>query len=142
MPLLWHYNTRRFKFDYDGLEWMVQIWKGNYLIANGAEVGLYNREPGKIGTYYDCAKDDRMIPMSMQLYAGDELLVEQEEQLHWWINGFRINGVHYPVSSLTLFFTFEMPNEEILNAFCKAIDKNIRKDVNYKVDGLKVIVAW
>lgn len=142
MPLLWNYNTRRFKFDYDGLEWMVQIWKGNYLIANGAEVGLYNREPDKFGTFYNCAENDRMIPMSMQLYAGDKLIVEQEEQMHWWINGFRINGVHYPISSLTLFFTFEMPDEEMLNAFCKAIDKNFRKDVKYKVNGLKIIVAW
>ncbi len=142
MPLLWNYNTRRFKFDYDGLEWMVQIWKGNYLIANGAEVGLYNRTADKFGTFYNCAEDDRMIPMSMQLYAGDKLIVNQEEQLHWWINGFRINGVHYPVSSLTLFFTLEMPDEEMLNAFCNSIDKNYRKDVKYMVDGLKVTVAW
>lgn len=142
MPLLWHYNTRRFKFDYDGLEWMVQIWKGNYLIANGAEVGLYNRESGSFGTFYNSAQNDQMIPMSMQLYAGDKLIVNQEEQLHWWINGFEISGVHYPVSSLSLFFTFEMPDEEILNAFCESIDKNYRKDVKYMVDGLKVTVAW
>ncbi len=142
MPLLWNYNTRRFRFEYDGLEWMVQIWKGNYLIANGAEVGLYNRPPEKFGSYYDSATNDQMIPMLMQLYAGDELIVEQEEQMHWWINGFRINGVHYPASSLTLVFTLTMPDEEMLSAFCEAIEKNFRKDVNYMVDGLKVSVAW
>lgn len=142
MPLLWNYNTRRFKFEYDGLEWMLQIWKGNYLIANGAEVGLYNREPGRFGTYYNSATNEQMIPMSMQLYAGDELIVNQEEQLHWWINGFRINGVHYPVSSLTLVFTLSMPDEDMLNAFCEAVEKNFRKDVKYMVDGLKVSVAW
>ncbi|MBR4858415.1 MAG: hypothetical protein IKU08_04445 [Clostridia bacterium] len=58
------------------------------------------------------------------------------------IYGFEISGVHYPVSSLTLFFTFEMPDEEMLNAFCKSIDKNYRKDVKYMVDGLKVTVTW
>lgn len=142
MPLLWNYNTRRFKFDYNGLEWMVQVWKGNYLIANGSEVGLYNRQPGSFGTFYNTATDDQMIPMSMKLYAGDELIVEQEEQLHWWINGFRINGVHYPVSSLTLAFTLTMPDEEMLNAFCDAVDNNFRKDVKYRVDGLKVTVVW
>ena len=140
MPLLWNYNTRRFKFDYNGLEWMIQIWKGNYLIANGAEVGLYNRDESSFGTFYNCATDEQMIPMSMQLYAGDELIVNQEEQLHWWINGFNINGVHYPVSSLTLAFTITMPDEEMLNAFCESVEK--KKDVQYKVDGLKVTVVW
>ncbi len=142
MPLLWNYNTRRFKFEYNGLDWMVQIWKGNYLIANGAEVGLYNRAPDKIGTFYESASDEQMIPMSMQLYAGDELLVNQEEQLHWWINGFRISGVHYPISSMTLAFTFTMPDEEMLFAFCEAINRNYRQDVKYMVDGLKVVVVW
>lgn len=142
MPLLWNYNTRRFKFDYNGLDWMVQIWKGNYLIANGAEVGLYNKASDTFGTFYECATDEQMIPMSMQLYAGDELIVNQEEQLHWWINGFRINGVHYPISSMTLIFTLTMPDEEMLQAFCESIDNNYRHDVNYMTDGLKVTVAW
>lgn len=123
---------------------MVQIRKGNYLIANGAEVGLYNRTPEKFGSFYECAKNEQMIPMSMKLYAGDQLIVEQEEQLHWWINGFRINGVHYPISSLTLVFTLQMPNDEMLKAFCDSIDKNYYYYyyVNYIVDGLKVVVAW
>ncbi|MBR3620269.1 MAG: DUF4474 domain-containing protein, partial [Clostridia bacterium] len=32
------YHTRRFKFFYEGKEWMIQVWKGMYVAANGAEV--------------------------------------------------------------------------------------------------------
>lgn len=136
------YNTRRIKFDYDGMEWMVQIWKGNYLVSNGAEVGIYTREPGSIGTYYDCATDEQMMDMSMKLYHGDDLLFERPEQLHWWLTGFQISDVLYPARTLTLDFTIEMKDEEMLKAFCKAIDNHYRHDMEYTVDGLTVNVVW
>lgn len=139
---LFFYNTRRIKFDYEGKEWMIQIWKGNYLVSNGAEVGIYNREPGSIGTYYDCVDDSGMMNMSMKLYHGDDLILERPEQLHWWLTGFKVSDRLYPASSLTLDFTIEMQSEEMLEAFCEAIDTHYRKDMSYTVDGLKVNVIW
>lgn len=32
MPVFFHYVTRRFKFEYNDLEYMIQIWKGNYTV--------------------------------------------------------------------------------------------------------------
>lgn len=136
------YNTRRIKFDYDGLEWMVQIWKGNYLVSNGAEVGIYTREPGSIGTYYNCANTEQEMDMSMKLYHGDDLLFERPEQRHWWITGFQIDDRLYPAETLTLDFTIEMKDEEMLNAFCKAVENHYRNDISYTVDGLTVNVIW
>lgn len=142
MPLLWHYVTRRFTFEYDGLEWMIQIWKGNYLITNGAEVGVYNRAPGSFGTFYNCATDDQLMEMSLQVYHGDELLVNQEPQMHWWINGFQMSDRRYVPNSLTMKFSIVMPNQEMLDAFCKSIDEHYRHDVTYTVEGLKIYVVW
>ncbi len=143
MPLLFNYNTRRFHFDYNGLEWMIQIWKGNYVVANGGEVGLYNRDPdNKFATFYNCANDEQMLEMSLQIYAGDKLLVNQEPQMHWWINGFNLSKTMYLPASLTMKFSIKMADEEMLKAFCESIDKNIMKDVRYTVDGLTVYVIW
>lgn len=142
MPLLWHYITRRFTFEYDGLEWMIQIWKGNYLITNGAEVGVYNREPGSFGTFYNCATDDQLMEMSLQVYHGDDLLVNQDPQMHWWINGFQMSRRRYIPDTLTMHFSIVMPNEEMLNAFCESIDNHYLHDVTYTVDGLKINVTW
>lgn len=141
-PLLWHYVTRRFTFEYDGLEWMIQIWKGNYLITNGAEVGVYNREPGSLGTFYNCATNDQLMEMSLQVYNGDELLVNQDPQMHWWINGFQMGRRRYSPNKLTMKFSIVMPDEEMLNAFCESMDNHYRHDVSYEVDGLKVSVVW
>lgn len=142
MPLLWRYETRRFKFDYDGREWMIQAWKGNYLITNGAEVGVYNRNPLRFGSYYDCASDEQLMEMSMQLYHGDDLLVDQKPQMHWWINGFNMCGRHYIPESLTLRFSVEMPDAEMVEAFTKSIDRHYMRDVTYTVDGTTVYVVW
>lgn len=142
MPYFFNYNTRRFKFDYDGREWMIQIWKGNYVITNGAEVGLYSRDAEKSGTYYDCATDEQMLEMSMQVYAGDKLLVNKPLQKHWWINGFNLSGRMYLPSTLTLKFSIVMPDEDMLQAFCESMDNHYRKDVTYTVDELTVNVVW
>ncbi len=136
------YETRRIKFDYDGLEWMIQVWKGNYAISNGAEVGIYSRDERRFGTYYDCATDDQMMEMSMELYHGDDLIFSRPKQLHWWLTGFRLTYDTYPASSMTLKFSIDMKNEEMLNAFCDAVMNHYKKDMTYTVDGLTVNVVW
>lgn len=136
------YHTRRFKFDYAGKEWMIQIWKGRYVVANGAEVGIYNRDPIKAGSYYNCAGDEDMLPMSLSVYHGDELLLNREEQTHWWINGFRLSQNVYSAKDLTIRFTIEMKDAEMLKAFTEAVNNNAYHDVTYTVDGLTVYLAW
>ena len=136
------YNTRRIKFDYNGKEWMVQMWKGNYLITNGGEIGVYNREPGSIGTYYDCISDDELLPMSLKVIHGNDVLVNVEETPHWWVNGFKLGNRLYSPHSLTLIGTITLDNEEMLEAFCDGIDNNIYHDIDYTVDGLKVTFIW
>ncbi len=137
-----NYRTRRFKFEYEGREWMIQIWKGRYLLANGAEVGLYNRDRGRIGTYYDCAADDELLSMSFSLYHGDELLFSRAEQKHWWANGFKLTPRPCSPGDLTMKFTIEMKDEDMLKAFCEALEQNAHHDFAYSTDGLKVSVCW
>ena len=136
------YNTRRIKFDYAGREWMIQIWKGNYLISNGAEVGIYNRDAGKFGSYYDCAGDEDMMPMSMKLYHGDELLFERDKTLHWWLTGFMIDDVLYSAKSMTLEFTIDMKDAEMVKAFTDAINSRYINEIYYTVNDLEVTVRW
>lgn len=142
MPVFFNYNTRRFKFEYNGLEYMIQIWKGNYTVANGGEVGVYCRDKSKFGSYYDCANDEQMLEMSMQILHGDKVLVNKPLQLHWWVNGFNLGTRMYLPESLTMKFSIVMTDEEMLNAFCEAIDKHYTHDVTYTVDGLTVNAIW
>lgn len=142
MPIFFNYETRRFKFDYNGLEYMIQIWKGNYTVSNGGEVGVYCRDESKFGSYYDCANDDQMLEMSMQILHGDKVLVNKPAQMHWWINGFNLGLRMYLPESLTMKFSIVMEDEEMLKAFTEAIDNHYKHDVTYTVDGLTVYGTW
>ena len=142
MPVFFNYRTRRFKFEYDGMEWMIQAWKGNYTVANGGEVGLYCRTEDKWGSFYECASDEQLLEMTMQIYHGDELLVNKPLQKHWWINGFNLGKRLYLPESLTMKFSVAMPDKEMRDAFCRSIDNHYMRDVSYTVDGSTVHVEW
>lgn len=135
------YHTRRFKFFYEGKEWMIQVWKGMYVAANGAEVGVYNRQ-FPTGSFYNCASDDDMLKMSFELYHNDEFLFARPEGFYWWVNGFKLSKDLYSARELTLKFTVEMKDAEMLKAFTRAVDTNIWHDVSYSVDGLTVSLIW
>ncbi len=142
MPVFFNYRTRRFKFDYNGLEYMIQVWKGNYTVANGGEVGVYCRDSSKFGSYYDCANNEQMLNISMQILHGEKILVDEGPMMHWWVNGFNLSDRMYLPESLTMKFSIEMTDEEMLNAFCESIDNHYMNDVTYTVDGLTVNVVW
>lgn len=140
-PFFFHYTTQRVKFDYDGREWMIQIWKGRYAIANGGEVGIYTREAERDGSFYDCAADEDMLVMSIELYHGDKLLFSREPTLHWWVTGFVLSDTAYLPHSLTLVSTITMKDAEMLEAVTASIDKKLGL-IKYEVDGLDVTITW
>ena len=141
---VYDYVTRRYQFDYDGLEWMIQVWKGTYFyVTNGAEVGIYNRVPGEeMGTFYNCANDEQMMEMTMELSYKDKLLFKAGPQKHWWLTGFHLSGTVYEPATLTMVYSILFPNAEMLNAFTNAVDNEENGDATYTVDGLKVTVNW
>ncbi len=140
-PALMQYHTERFKFEYDNREWMIQTWKGRYFIANGGEVGIYTREKGSKGTYYNCASDDDMMYMDLKVYHGDDLLLTRERQLHWWVTGFSVSTTAYLPSTMTLVSTITMKDAEMLKAFKGALDAKSGA-VDYEINGLDVTIIW
>ncbi len=135
----YNYITRRYKFDYDGKEWMIQAWKGNYLFTNGAEVGIYNREEGNIGTFYKCY--DSQMNMTLKLSAGDNVIFDIQKE-HWWINGFKLSENLYEPSSLTLECSIEFPEDSMAQAFAESVKNQYRKDSSYEIQNNVVTVIW
>lgn len=141
---VWNIITRRYRFEYNGLEWMIQAWKGNYFyVSNGAEVGVYNRVPGEeLGTFYNCANDDQLMTMTMKLSHKNTVLLDLGPEKHWWINGFKLNGMTYEPEALSLEFSIEMPDMEMVKAFTQAIENEENGDTTYTVSGTTVSVKW
>ena len=140
-PYLMNYRTQRIKFNYDNREWMCQIWKGTYFIANGGEVGFYTRPMGSLGTFYRCAGDDDMLMMTLDVYHKNTKILSRGPLEHWWITGFALNSVCYIPETLTLVSTITMKDKDMLNAFTKALKKKWYA-ISYKTDGLDVTIKW
>ena len=137
------YTTRRFKFDHAGKSWMLQIWKGNYaLITNGGEIGIYNRDADKTGTFYNSVSDDEMLTMQMDIYHNGELLVSRGPETTWWLTAFKLGKTLYLPDSLTMEFSVTVKDKEMLDALLAAIDAEAAHDVSYTVDGLTVHGVW
>lgn len=133
------FTTKRIKFTYDDKEWMFQIWKGRYFVVPGVETGIYTRPIGSKGTFYNCASDDEMLVMSVELYHGEKQLVKREPELHWWITGFKISDKAYLPESLTVKGTIEMRDEEMADLFVAAAEK---EGIEASRDGVLVSYEW
>lgn len=109
------YTTFKADFKYDGLLWRLQWWKGQYGILEGAELGVYTKDPNSESDFYECASDENLLEMRFEYYRtvkdynSKNMLFYREEQEHWWLTGFKVG---YTVGS----------NKSVIKATLKAKD--------------------
>ncbi len=93
------YLTLKIDFKYKDLLWRLQWWKGQYGVLEGAELGVYTKEPDNNGAFYECASDERLLTMSFDFYHSisdynkGNILFTRTEQEHWWLTGFKFGVV-------------------------------------------------
>ena len=114
-------------FCYDGYEWMIELWKGQYGIETGCEIGIYYREQDKplsvaektlTGKLYACVPDARMLDLRFSLHKGDKELFTRDWKRHWWLTGFHWGLLSEP-EQLTMNVGIRFPNREMEQAFVR-----------------------
>ena len=117
------YVTKRIYFEYDGKEWMIQIWKGNYGfdLFVGGEVGVYNRPDGTFGLHYNCVTDEEMMPISINVHSDEREYFDREAYPTWWATGFVMTDPVDP-DSLTLETSIQFPSEEMCEVFTESAE--------------------
>ncbi len=94
------YDYTRVFFNYEGKDFMVQLWKGQYgYVFYGAEIGIYSKkpsdkEPGML-TFYGKAEEEYWPEMEMSLYHqkinGEwEREFTRDADKYWWCTGFKL----------------------------------------------------
>ncbi len=107
-------------FNYCGKTWLIEFWKGQYGINTGAEIGIYHADRLLTESEYrtalfHAAKEDEMLPCSMELYEENGDFVSLSER-HWWLTAF-LPGVFSRPSGLCLKASICFPDAEMLEAF-------------------------
>lgn len=121
------YRTAKSDFGpFDGLDWRIQIWKGQYGVFGGCEVGIYTKDPVANEMLYNCADDNHLLYMESSLYLNKEdyengsLYFSREWQAHWWLTGFKA-GVVDP-TTLIMKIRIRLKTRDMAVMFCKALE--------------------
>jgi hypothetical protein len=139
------YSNANIYFTYDDKDWMMEIWKGQYGITAGAEIGFYNKPTDRVMKHYDCVTDEEMLTMSFDFYNMDEFVFSRGPEKHWWLTGFKFLHVGIP-QFIDLDMTIEFPNRKMANAFEKGLkeeQKNqITDPIKYTRKGDTFNIKW
>ena len=157
MPL----DTIRIKFNYAGMQRMVQLWKGYYgLVLAGCETGFYNR-PGDTPenqTTYNVVSEEYHQEMSCKFHYG--LSSFNRYSKTWWLTGFSPAVQVSPATTIPMMRvenTINFTDVGLMNAFIEGLenvdhifqnyDGETRpfyfiKGNNYRVNGTSVWFEW
>lgn len=123
------YRTIKVDFEYDGLLWRIQCWKGQYGVLAGGEMGVYTKDPNDVSTtFYECASDEHLLEMSFKFYKTvsdfnkKNLSFERELQEHWWLTGFKFG--YCSSNSCVMIMTFKMFDTAMADGFEEGL-KNV-----------------
>jgi UDP-2,3-diacylglucosamine hydrolase len=142
-------------FDYAGKHWMIELWKGQYGLETGCEIGVYNRTIGStsfvygildatIGQrpgdsnpshnlFFDCANDSELLLMSSTLYRSGHKVFSRGPEKHWWLTGFKW-GVLSDPTELEMDVSIECLDGVMRAALVGALDgmgyQNVQTDGN------------
>lgn len=114
-------------FEYQNKKWMIGLWKGQYDLVTGGEIGIYTGSfdldlPGVFnGIFYHSVSDDELLPMSFTLKKNGETLLRRQGK-HWWLTGFKLGEFSEP-SELTMEIGITLDNEIMRDAFVSGLTR-------------------
>lgn len=137
-------------FDYDGRTWLIELWKGQYGINTGGEIGIYRadrlvppRETEQ--AHFESVPDSQMLPLTIELSrridAHGLAPVFSVDFLHWWLAGFRMGEFSRP-KDLVMRASITFPDECMLSAFTNALLVLGYRAADFTVYGLTVFLTF
>lgn len=119
-------------FTYQGRTWLIELWKGQYGINTGGEIGVYYADKvipeDELSTaHFQAVDDPDMLPMSFGLFRGKNQLAEVSK-CTWWLTAFCM-GVFSQPEQLCMKATIKFPDRDMMRCFQNALcESGISKD--------------
>lgn len=130
-------------FDYGERTWMVELWKGQYGINLGCEVGIYKADSlvasiNRKKTLFKSVDDSEMLPMSVRLYQGETECAHLHRK-QWWLTAFRM-GCYSTPGALSVRACITFPNRDMMSAFVNALSE--QTDAGFNICGTQVQIFF
>lgn len=132
-------------FDYNNQTWMIELWKGQYGINIGGEIGIYHADsvlsPDQYEqtTFYGVS-DIELLPVSMKLNDRGKSLFSIH-QYHWWLTGFCM-GCYCEPEDLKMEVSIRFPNEKMLKCFTKSLKNLGYQPHDYCINCLRITFTF
>lgn len=111
-------------FDYDDKTWLIELWKGQYGINTGAEIGVYHSD--KIIAYdkrkyelFHAVSDEELLPLAFTLQKQQNILARFRKD-HWWLTAFDVGCFSQP-GELAMHCSITFPDYDMQQAFLKGL---------------------
>ena len=101
------------RFEYDNRKWLIQMWKGQYGMTMGCEVGVYATRDSD--NFYDCVNDEDQLYIAFILRKNRKIVFSREG-IHWWLTGFKLGEFSEP-DQLTMDVRITLKDRSMCNAF-------------------------
>ena len=123
-------------------KWRIELWKGNYGVTMGGEIGLYYKKESSKVPHYEAVSNSDMMKMSYKLTyrtlkGKTKKIIERKETRHWWLNGFKF-GHAWSIRRLHLDVSVEFPNSNMAKLFCN----NLSKSASTSRKNKRVRIKW
>lgn len=101
-----------FDFTYDGVDYIIWVWKGDYInLGAGAELGIYYG-----GGPHWLVDTSLAMPMSLSLSLNGQNIINHQNTT-WWMTGFNSNYLNVQAGNLSAIFTIYFNSPGMYNAF-------------------------
>ena len=145
------YDYERIYFDYNNRTWLIEIWKGQYGISSGCELGVYYADeivpPEKYAsTHFHAAGEADSLLVTLVLHQKRASETETYEKLgqirerHWWPAIFKMGRFSKP-SNLLVQVSIRFHDYSMLCSFLRSFKASL-PSACYTVNGLTVCFTF
>ena len=138
-------------FDYNNRTWLIELWKGQYGINTGCEVGVYYADeiisPDKYDTTLFQVVDTKdMLPIAIKLNYRPFITgtpyqkIGELKERHWWVTLFK-PGFFSPPEQLFVNISIHFKNYTMLQSFMESFQKTLPLSI-YKTNGNAVYFTF
>jgi hypothetical protein len=134
-------------FEYDNRRWLIEMWKGQYGLNTGCEIGVYSTSapnldiPGIFnGTLYECVKNDELLLLGFTLIKNNKVIMARRAK-HWWLTGFKLGEFTEP-EDLIMNCEITLKDQDMLNAFLGGLQEAGYNTNEYSVKKLTVSIVF
>lgn len=114
------FDAQPIYFDYNNKHYRVELWKGQYGITTGAEIGIYIRDSNSDfkKEFYRTATYEESLELNFKLLNNCSLL--ERCAYTWWSTGFDVGEFSRP-KDLSMKVCIKFPNEKMQYEFLKGL---------------------